>query len=114
MRELAALTPAQFSPQWDPSAALAHRQAAGRLLEAVLLAVDLPAGSWVRARFLERLRVMIPAWIDSSVIWLVQEDRIHRLIYTDPAIFQAEMTNIFAAVWVYLGHESQIPGSQVS
>src|SRR2546429_9912077 len=40
---------------------------------------------------------------------LVQEDRAHRLIYTDPAIFQAEMTNIFGAVWVYLGHESQIP-----
>src|ERR1700687_840491 len=40
---------------------------------------------------------------------LVQEDRVHRLIYTDPAIFQAEMVNIFGAVWVYLGHESQIP-----
>ena len=40
---------------------------------------------------------------------LIQEDRVHRLIYTDPAIFQAEMTNIFGAVWVYLGHESQIP-----
>src|SRR4249919_3763520 len=39
---------------------------------------------------------------------LVQEDRVHRLIYTDPAIFAAEMTNIFGAVWVYLGHESQI------
>src|SRR4249920_67820 len=42
---------------------------------------------------------------------LVQEDRVHRLIYTDPAIFQAEMTNIFGAVWVYLGHESQIPSN---
>src|SRR6266545_3198377 len=42
---------------------------------------------------------------------LVQEDRVHRLIYTDPAIFQAEMTNIFGAVWVYLGHESQIPNN---
>ena len=40
---------------------------------------------------------------------LVQEDRVHRLIYTDPAIFAAEMTHIFGAVWVYLGHESQIP-----
>jgi len=39
---------------------------------------------------------------------LVQEDRVHRLIYTDQAIFQAEMTQIFGAVWVYLGHESQI------
>src|SRR6516165_4062942 len=42
---------------------------------------------------------------------LVQEDRVHRLIYTDPAIFTAEMTNIFGAVWVYLGHESQIPAN---
>jgi phenylpropionate dioxygenase-like ring-hydroxylating dioxygenase large terminal subunit len=40
---------------------------------------------------------------------LVQEDRVHRLIYTDPAIFRAEMTHVFGAVWVYLGHESQIP-----
>jgi phenylpropionate dioxygenase-like ring-hydroxylating dioxygenase large terminal subunit len=40
---------------------------------------------------------------------LVQRDRVHRLIYTDPAIFSAEMTQIFGAVWVYLGHESQIP-----
>jgi phenylpropionate dioxygenase-like ring-hydroxylating dioxygenase large terminal subunit len=40
---------------------------------------------------------------------LVQEDRVHRLIYTDPAIFSREMTHIFGGVWVYLGHESQIP-----
>ena len=35
----------------------------------------------------------------------------HRLIYTDPAIFQAELTNIWGAVWVYLGHESQLPNN---
>lgn len=40
---------------------------------------------------------------------LVQRDRVHQVIYTDPAIFTAEMTHIFGAVWVYLGHESQIP-----
>lgn len=40
---------------------------------------------------------------------LVQEDRVHRLIYTDPAIFDAEMTHIFGATWVYLAHESEIP-----
>jgi phenylpropionate dioxygenase-like ring-hydroxylating dioxygenase large terminal subunit len=40
---------------------------------------------------------------------LVQEDRVHRLIYTDPAIFRAEMSRIFAGTWVYLAHESQIP-----
>ena len=40
---------------------------------------------------------------------LVFEDRVHRVLYTDPRIFDQEMTRIFGAVWVYLGHESQIP-----
>jgi IS5 family transposase len=40
---------------------------------------------------------------------LVQEDRVHRLIYTDPAIFAAEMTHIFGAVWVYLGAREPDP-----
>src|SRR6185295_13836979 len=40
---------------------------------------------------------------------LVQEDRVHRLLYTDQAIFDAEMTHIFGGTWVYLAHESQIP-----
>ena len=40
---------------------------------------------------------------------LVQDDRVHRLLYTDPAIFDAEMTHIFGGTWVYLAHESQIP-----
>ena len=40
---------------------------------------------------------------------LVEEDRVHRLIYTEAAIFDLEMTHVFGAVWVYLGHESQIP-----
>src|ERR1700742_1246665 len=39
---------------------------------------------------------------------LVQEDRAHRLIYTDPAIFEAEMTSIFGGTWTYLAHESEI------
>jgi phenylpropionate dioxygenase-like ring-hydroxylating dioxygenase large terminal subunit len=42
---------------------------------------------------------------------LIQDDRVHRQLYTDPAIFRAEMTKVFGAVWVYLGHESQIPGN---
>src|SRR5579871_123238 len=38
---------------------------------------------------------------------LVREDRVHRSLYTDPAIFEREMTHVFGAVWVYLAHESQ-------
>jgi len=40
---------------------------------------------------------------------LIEEDRAHRLLYTDPGIFQEEMRKIFGAVWVYLAHESEIP-----
>ena len=40
---------------------------------------------------------------------LIFEDRVHRRIYTDEAIFRDEMRKIFGAVWVYLAHESQIP-----
>ena len=40
---------------------------------------------------------------------LVHEDRVHRSIYTDPFIFEREMTHVFGAVWVYLAHESQVP-----
>lgn len=41
--------------------------------------------------------------------YLVQEDRVHRRLYTDPTIFRDEMKSIFGGVWVYLAHESQIP-----
>jgi phenylpropionate dioxygenase-like ring-hydroxylating dioxygenase large terminal subunit len=40
---------------------------------------------------------------------LVDEDRVHRTVYTDPKIFEEEMTKIFGALWIYLGHESEIP-----
>jgi phenylpropionate dioxygenase-like ring-hydroxylating dioxygenase large terminal subunit len=39
----------------------------------------------------------------------VQEDRVNRLLYTSPDIFDEERVRIFAGVWVYLAHESQIP-----
>ncbi len=42
---------------------------------------------------------------------LVQEDRVHRALYTDPAIFAQEMTRIFGGAWVYLAHESEIPNA---
>jgi phenylpropionate dioxygenase-like ring-hydroxylating dioxygenase large terminal subunit len=40
---------------------------------------------------------------------LVELTRTHQAAYTDPAIFEEEMSKIFAATWVYLAHESQLP-----
>ncbi|HEV3178217.1 MAG TPA: Rieske 2Fe-2S domain-containing protein [Stellaceae bacterium] len=39
----------------------------------------------------------------------VEPDRVHRTLYTDPAIFEREMATIFHKVWTYVGHESQVP-----
>jgi len=36
---------------------------------------------------------------------------IARRIFSDPAIFELEMRNIFESTWVYLAHESQIPNA---
>ncbi len=41
---------------------------------------------------------------------LVRPDRVHRLLYVDRDIFAEEMTTIFGRTWVYLAHESQLPG----
>lgn len=40
---------------------------------------------------------------------LVQPHRVHRRLYTDAAVFDVEMTRVFAASWCFLAHESQIP-----
>ena len=46
---------------------------------------------------------------------LVREDanhfRVHTSAYTDKTIFDAEMRQIFSKVWVFVGHESEIPES---
>ena len=40
---------------------------------------------------------------------LVEPDRVHRTVYTDQQIFDAEMERIWERIWVYCGHESQVP-----
>jgi benzoate/toluate 1,2-dioxygenase subunit alpha len=40
---------------------------------------------------------------------LVRPDSVHRSVYTDPAIFDAEMSRIFEGSWIYVGHDSQVP-----
>jgi phenylpropionate dioxygenase-like ring-hydroxylating dioxygenase large terminal subunit len=40
---------------------------------------------------------------------LVRPAEVHRSVYTDPAIFAAEMRAIFGRGWIYVAHESEVP-----
>jgi fatty-acyl-CoA synthase len=45
------------------------------------------------------------------VAWdeLIEHDRVHGSLYTDPAIFAAELERIWYRTWVYVGHASEVP-----
>ena len=39
----------------------------------------------------------------------VEPDRVRKQVYTDPQIFDLEMQRIHEKVWIYCGHETQVP-----
>lgn len=41
----------------------------------------------------------------------VMEDRVHTSVYSDPALFEAEMDKIFNTTWVWVAHTSEVPES---
>lgn len=47
-----------------------------------------------------------PDWAD-----LVRTEHVHGSLYTDPAIFQAELEKIWFRTWIYVGHESEVPNA---
>ncbi|MGH8235676.1 MAG: aromatic ring-hydroxylating oxygenase subunit alpha [Steroidobacteraceae bacterium] len=40
---------------------------------------------------------------------LVRDDSIHRDLYIDPDLFDAEMQQLWRTAWIYVGHDSQVP-----
>jgi len=55
---------------------------------------------------------------DADVLRLVDAENglVSRLVYTDEAIYRAELEHVFARSWLYLGHTSQVrePGDYVT
>lgn len=49
--------------------------------------------------------------VNRPVDSLVQDDRVHRSIFIDPAVFELEMERIFGRAWLYVCHASQIPNA---
>jgi fatty-acyl-CoA synthase len=47
---------------------------------------------------------MEPNWSD-----LIESDRVHGSLYTDPDIYQLELQRIWYRTWVYVGHVSEVP-----
>lgn len=49
--------------------------------------------------------------VNSDFDWdhLIQEQRVHREVYTNPELFGIEMTKLYGGLWTYLCHESEIP-----
>jgi len=43
--------------------------------------------------------------------YLVQTDKIHSSVYSEPAVFSEEMDRIFHRGWVYVGHIGEVPNS---
>ena len=50
-----------------------------------------------------------PAAPHAPFAQLIQDDHVHGSLYTDPAIFQAELEKIWFRTWVYVGHTSEVP-----
>ncbi|OZI40097.1 oxidoreductase [Bordetella genomosp. 5] len=42
---------------------------------------------------------------------LVRETEVHKDLFTSPELFDLEMEHLYAATWVYVGHESQVPNN---
>jgi phenylpropionate dioxygenase-like ring-hydroxylating dioxygenase large terminal subunit len=40
----------------------------------------------------------------------IEENRVHGSLYSDSALFQEELARIWFRTWVYVGHESEVPG----
>lgn len=47
--------------------------------------------------------------LDRNPADLVQPDRVHTSMYTDPAIFELEMDKVFNNTWVWVAHVSEVP-----
>src|ERR1044071_6996823 len=64
------------------------------------LTLDYHSPLWRNARLQEQI---------PDLAKYVEPDRVRREVYTDQTIFDLEMQRIHEKVWIYCGHETQVP-----
>jgi phenylpropionate dioxygenase-like ring-hydroxylating dioxygenase large terminal subunit len=47
----------------------------------------------------------------TAVTGLIEHDRVHGSLYTDPEIFARELERIWYRTWAFVGHESEVPAA---
>jgi nitrite reductase/ring-hydroxylating ferredoxin subunit len=47
---------------------------------------------------------------NQDIAEMIRESAVDRRVYIDPEIFELEMERIWGKAWIYIAHESQIPG----
>ncbi len=53
----------------------------------------------------------LTAAVDIAWDSLIEADRVHGSLYTDEAVFAAELERIWARTWVFVGHVSEVPNA---
>jgi len=46
---------------------------------------------------------------EAAICSMVTEGRVHSGVFTDPGIFELEISQIFHRTWIYVGHKSEVP-----
>lgn len=46
-----------------------------------------------------------------SIAALVRDDEVHRDVYISDEVFDLEMAHLFQETWIFVGHDSQVPGA---
>src|SRR5256885_4538995 len=95
-----------FTRSWAGCASAANEQKTRSQMKCRYIGIS--SFGAARLSFRPRRSTMLQERIP-DLLKCVEPDRVRREVYTDPEIFELEMQRIHEQVWIYCGHESQVP-----
>src|SRR5438309_10383615 len=64
------------------------------------------AGERIALPLLQSARTVRPSM---NVAELIERDRVHGSLYTDPSVYDAELERVWSRTAVFIGHEREVP-----